>query len=180
MKDRTNTPSTKSSDSSFHSTIEKKTATRLAAIQALYQMEFNSSNINVVLEEFRAYRIDIGDNDVNGRMPASFSLLQELVIGTDRSLTEIDRYLSTFLDETWPLDRIATVMRCILRLATFELMARHQVPAKVIIKEYIKLAYEFFSGAEPGMVNGVLDKIAHELRNTELECSNEKESTSRE
>ena len=70
----------------------------------------------------------------------------------------------------WSVERLEILLRCILRLGTFELMARAQVPARVVISEHVDLADAFFSGREPGMVNGVLDRLARSLRPGELEA----------
>ena len=82
------------------------------------------------------------------------------------------------LDERWPLKRLPIVMRCILRLGTFELISKLEVPAGVVVKEYVDLAHSFFSGKEPGMVNGVLDCLAHQLRPGELEARLERREKS--
>ena len=82
------------------------------------------------------------------------------------------------LDERWPLKRLPIVMRCILRLGTFELISKLEVPAGVVVKEYVDLAHSFFSGKEPGMVNGVLDGLAHQLRPGELEARLERREKS--
>ena len=64
--------------------------------------------------------------------------------------------------------RVDSILRAILRAGVFELMERPDVPARVIINEYINVAHAFFSDDEPRVVNGVLDKIAHKLRPAEL------------
>jgi len=169
-------PVSKKPGSRSHRKLEIQTATRLAAVQALYQIEFNGSSAETVIQEFCNHWIGKDDHEVNRVGPASEILLNELVEGTIRCQAEIDNYLESILDKTWPLNRIANVMRCILRIASFELISRHQVPAKVIISEYVNLAHSFFSGGETGMVNGVLDKLAHLLRADELESDIERES----
>ena len=158
-----------------HSKLENHTATRLAAVQALYQIEFNGSSAEKVIHDFYNHWIGTEDDEVNRGGQASEFFLKELVCGTIRCQPDIDNYLESVLDKTWPLNRIANVMRCILRIASFELIARHQVPAKVVINEYVNLAHSFFSGGEPGMVNGVLDKLAHLVRVGELESDIERE-----
>ena len=159
-----------------HSKLDIQTATRLAAVQALYQIEFNGSSAETVIQEFYNHWIGKDDDEVDWGGQASETLLSELVAGTIKCQAEIDNYLDSVLDKTWPLNRIANVMRCILRIASFELISRHQVPAKVVVSEYVNLAHSFFSGGETGMVNGVLDKLAHLLRSDELESDIERES----
>ena len=107
-------------------------------------------------------------------------LFQGLVRGAISRQEEIDVHVGSALDDSWPLERIAVVMRCILRVGTFELISRFDVPARVVVKEYVDLAHSFFSGGEPRMVNGVLDKLAHQLRPGELEARLERREKSSE
>ena len=145
-------------------------ASRLAAVQALYQIEFSGSNENAVINEFRLHRFETVDEEFNGEQQPNDRLFQELVTGTSKYLEQIDQYIISTLDKSWPLKRLPIVMRCILRMGTFELISKVEVPAGVVIKEYVDLANSFFSGKEPGMVNGVLDTLAHQLRPGELEA----------
>ena len=146
------------------------TAARLAAVQALYQIAFSGSSVSTVIEEFRLHRLGQLDEEVSGGAVAKDCLFQELVRGTSNRQEEIDVHITSVLDESWPIERLAIVMRCILRIGTFELISRFEVPAGVVVKEHVDLAHSFFSGKEPGMVNGVLDKLAHQLRPGELEA----------
>ena len=68
----------------------------------------------------------------------------------------------------WPLKRIEAVLRAILRAGAYELMSRRDVPARVVISEYVDVAHSFYGGDEPGMVNGVLDKVARDVRGNEF------------
>ncbi len=155
-------------------------AARLAAVQALYQIDFSGASVNAVIEEFRVHRLGAADQEVSGGAKANDVLFQELVRGAISRQDEIDVHVGEALDDSWPLDRIAIVMRCILRVGTFELISRFDVPARVVVKEYVDLAHSFFSGGEPGMVNGVLDKLAHLLRPGELEARLERREKSSE
>ena len=155
-------------------------AARLAAVQALYQIEFSGSAENAVIEEFRLHRIGQADGEVSGGQKVNNFLFQELVNGSSKYREEVDEKIISVLDETWPLKRLPMVMRCILRLGAFELIYKLEVPAGVVVKEYVDLAHSFFSGKEPGMVNGVLDKLARQLRPGELEARLERrEKTSK-
>ncbi|NKB21152.1 MAG: transcription antitermination factor NusB [Alphaproteobacteria bacterium] len=158
----------------------RHSAARLAAVQALYQIEFSGSPVNGVIEEFRLHRLGAADEEVSGGAKANDVLFQELVRGAISRQEEIDGHIEAVLDDSWPLDRIAIVMRCILRVGTFELVSRFEAPARVIVKEYVDLAHSFFSGGEPGMVNGVLDKLASQLRPGELEARLERQEKSSE
>ena len=81
---------------------------------------------------------------------------------------DIDRGLSSALSADWPLERLEVILRAILRVAVYELLARPDVPARVIISEYLDIAHAFFAGKEPGLVNGVLDRLARSIRSEGL------------
>jgi len=81
---------------------------------------------------------------------------------------EIDRSIAAVLSEKWKLERVDSILRAILRCAVFELVARRDVPAKVVIDEYVAVAGAFFGGDEPGFVNGALDTIARRKRAVEF------------
>ena len=98
----------------------------------------------------------------------------ELVRGADIRKDDIRGHIVPSLSEGWSYDRLEIILRCILRLGTFELLARFEAPAAVIVSEYVDIADEFFSGSEPGIVNAVLDRIARALRPGELESHHDK------
>ena len=81
---------------------------------------------------------------------------------------EIDALVSGALAKSWTLPRLGALMRALLRAAAGELLTRADVPAKVVIDEYVELARAFFSEREPGFVNAVLDHLARQLRPGEL------------
>ena len=72
--------------------------------------------------------------------------------------------LAATLTDSWSVDRLDTILRCILEAGVFELLARERAPARVVITEYVDLAHAFYAGPEPGMVNGILDRLARKLR----------------
>jgi N utilization substance protein B len=92
----------------------------------------------------------------------------DLVRGVPHHQVEIDRAIAKCLAEGWRLSRVDSILRAILRLATYELVARRDVPAKVVIDEYMEIAHSFFNNDEPGFVNAALDKIAHRKRAPEF------------
>lgn len=147
----------------------RRSATRLAAVQALYQVDLTGAEVDGVVEEFSKHRLGVDDED-SEMEKADKRLFAELVTGVMAHRAELDALLAPALVEGWSLDRLEVVLRCILRLGTFELMARSQVPARVVISEHVDLAHAFFSGGETGMVNGVLDRLARSLRPGELEA----------
>jgi N utilization substance protein B len=140
---------------------------RLAAVQALYQMDLAETDLAAVIEEFKSHRL--GGDPENGTAaqvdPEHFA---ELLKGVVRRQREIDPMVDRQLAEGWRLTRIDSIVRAILRAAAFELMELNEVPPRVIISEYIEVAHAFFEGDEPRVVNGVLDSLARKLRPGEL------------
>jgi N utilization substance protein B len=147
---------------------EQRAAARLAAVQALYQMEVTSKGLNEILAEFEAYWIG---QEVEGDQyrPAEIAFFQNILQGVLQDQTAIDRMTDDALQAGWPLKRVEAVLRAILRCGTYELLRRGDVPARVIITEYADLAAAFFDREEVGLVNGVLDGLAHRLRADEFE-----------
>lgn len=146
------------------STGGARAAARLGAVQALYQVEqSDSADPRLVVEEFRSHRLG---KEVGGDLyaAADSELFSDLVLGTVERQAEIDAHLTGALVETWPLHRLDSVLRAILRVATYELLARPDIPTKVIINEYVDIAHAFDGAGEPALVNGVLDRLAKELR----------------
>jgi len=143
-------------------------AARLAAVQALYQIDMTGTAPETVLTEFLIHRQG-AELDEEGPVAAmDRSLVAELVCGTARERERIDQALRSLLVADWPLERIEKVMAAVLRAGAYELMERPGVPARVIISEYVDVAHAFFQGKEISMVNGVLDRLARTLRPGEM------------
>jgi transcription antitermination protein NusB len=139
---------------------------RLAAVQALYQMDLAETDLAAVIEEFKDHRLGDRDNDTAAQAdPEHFATLLKGVVRCQR---EIDPMIDRQLAEGWRLTRIDSIVRAILRAAAFELMELKDVPPRVVISEYIEVAHAFFEGDEPKVVNGVLDSLARKLRPGEL------------
>lgn len=144
-------------------------AARLAAVQALYQIELSGDPMEDVLFQFLTRpggQIDAPEGQ-DAVEPKS-ELLTEIVRGVHGRVGELDEMLGAALVEGWPIGRIEQVLRCILRAGAYELAHRRDTPLRVVIHEYVDLAHAFYGGPEPGMVNGVLDKLARELRPKEM------------
>jgi transcription antitermination protein NusB len=137
-------------------------AARLGAVQALYQMEMSGGGAEEVAQEFAEHRF--GDLPV----PPDGEFFAAIVHGLPQHQVEIDRAIAAVLSEKWKLERVDSILRAILRCAVFELVARRDVPAKVVIDEYVAVAGAFFGGDEPGFVNGALDSIARRKRAPEF------------
>jgi N utilization substance protein B len=146
----------------------KRGAARLSAVQALYQMDVGGSSLADVLAEFEAFRLgaELDGEQYREADPAWFRDLVKGVVAEQRIL---DPVIHRSLVAGWPLKRIDTTLRAILRAGAFELMRRKDVPGRVVISEYIDVARAFYEEDEPRMVNGVLDKLAREFRETEFD-----------
>jgi len=141
-------------------------AARIACVQALYQMDVAQATSKAVVSEFQNHRF--GFNDEADMVEADEEFFEDVVKGVVRTQTDIDADITAFLPEKWPLRRLDLTLRSLLRAAAYELLWRPDVPALVIIKEYVSIAADFFDGKEPGMVNGILDKIAKKSRAAEF------------
>lgn len=141
-------------------------AARVAIVQALYQMDVAQAPSKTVVREFRNHRFGYSDEPDMVQVDEEF--FEEVIDGVVVSQEAIDQKISGLLPEKWPLRRLDLTLRSLLRAASFEVMRRPDIPALVIINEYVSIAADFFDGKEPGMVNGILDKIAKEVRAAEF------------
>jgi transcription antitermination protein NusB len=136
---------------------------RLATVQALYQMDLAETDLNEVIEEFKQHRLS-GSGDGSSMADADLEHFAQVLRGVVQRQREIDPLIDQQLATGWRLARIDSIVRAILRAATFELIELPEVPARVVISEYIEVARAFFEGDEPKLVNGVLDQLARKLR----------------
>ena len=97
-------------------------------------------------------------------MKADPSWFRSIVSGVVRDQTKIDPLVRSALQEDWPLSRLDSTLRAILRAGTFEILERKDVPIAVIVTEYVEIARAFFSEEEPRIVNAVLDRLAKQVR----------------
>ena len=146
----------------------RRSIARLAAVQALYQLELNPGRgPDAVIGEFLHHRLGREiDGDVYGE--ADEALFADIVRGVAADRERLDETLSAALSEEWPLARLETLLRLILEAGAYELVHRADIPPRVTISEYVAIAYAFFSGKEPGLANGVFDRLARTLRTQEL------------
>ena len=145
-------------------------AARLGAVQALYQMDVGGATLPAVVAEFEAHRLG---QEIEGDQlrPADVAFFRAIVGGVVELQRRIDPIIHRSLPPTWPLTRIDFTLRAILRCGVFELLERRDVPARVVITEYVDVARAFFAEDEPGLVNGVLDHVARELRPHEFSAA---------
>ncbi len=151
-------------------------AARLAAIQALYQIDLGGGSMEDALLDFLRERgdetVDAPDGEI--AVQPDRGLFAEIVRGVWARREELADMIRAALVDGWPLKRLEIVLRCILEAGVYELLARPSVPVRVVIDEYVDLAHAFYAGAEPGMVNGVLDTLARRLRPDEFDNANPK------
>jgi N utilization substance protein B len=146
----------------------KRGAARLAAVQALYQMDIAGTGLNEIYAEFESHWLGT-EVEGNEYLPAEAAYFRELVGGVVREQRALDPLIDTALAGGWPLKRIETVIRAVLRAGCYELGHRPDVPARVVVSEYVDVAHAFVERDETGMVNAVLDLLARQLRGGEFE-----------
>ena len=140
-----------------------RSAARLAAVQALYQLEMEATPLATLLHEFHQHRLGATIEDAT-YADAERVFFDDLVTGADARGAEIDALITDRLAEGWSLARLDKPMKAILRVGTYELIARPDVPTATVISEYIDVAHAFFDKRETGFVNGLLDAIAKTAR----------------
>ncbi len=159
-----------SSSAAKGSDAQRRSAARLAAVQALYQIELGGGAPESVVREFIEHRLAEQPDEAE-LAEADPALLATLVAGVASEAALLDDMLSAVLAEGWPVERLETLLKLILRAGAYELGYLPEIPARVVITEYVKLAQAFFAGKEPGLANGVLDRMAHSLRPEEFDAA---------
>ena len=149
-----------------------RTLARVAAVQALYQAEHGQTSPETVIDQFVRHRFGglpwQGGLD-EGRLPETDIPLFTRIVRTAAQQAElVDGMIIQTLPDSWPMTRLDPVLRAALRAGGAELWMSDGPPAKVVINEYLDVAHGFFSGEEPRLLNGVLDKLAHLLRPAEF------------
>ena len=141
----------------------RRGAARLAAVQALYQMDIAATGLNDILAEFESHWIG---REVEGAqyLPAEAAFFRDVVSGVVREQIKLDPLIDDALAKSWPLKRIEAVLRAVLRAGAYELGHRSDVPARVVVSEYVGVANAFVDKDETGMINAVLDQIARQFR----------------
>jgi len=134
----------------------RRGAARLAAVQALYQMDIGGAGINDIFAEFESHWLG-GEVEGDKYLP-----------GVVRDQAKLDPLIDDALSKGWPLKRIDAILRAVLRAGSYELEHRKDVPGRVVVSEYVDVAHAFVDGDETGMVNAVLDQIARQFRADEF------------
>jgi N utilization substance protein B len=146
----------------------RRSVARLGAVQALYQFALNPDRgVDVVVGEFLHHRLGREiDGDVYGE--ADETLFADIVRGVVEHRDRLDEVIAASLSEEWPLRRLETILRLLLEAGAYELAHRPDIPPRVTLSEYVAIAHAFFDGKEPGLANGVLNRLARALRGEEL------------
>ena len=145
----------------------RRGAARLAAVQALYQMDIGGAGINDIFAEFESHWLG---NEVEGDtyLPAEAAFFRDVVSGVVRDQKQLDPLIDDALSRGWPLKRIEAILRAVLRAGAYELQHRKDVPGRVVVSEYVDVANAFVDREETGMVNAVLDQIGRQFRGDEF------------
>lgn len=145
----------------------KRGAARLAAVQALYQMDVSGSGLAETVAEYENHRLG---REVDGEqyLAADAGWFRTIVAGVVAGQKKIDPAIQEALPPEWPLARLDMLLLAVLRAAVFELTQRRDVPARVVVNEYLDVAKAFFASEETGLVNRVLDRIGRAERPGEL------------
>ncbi|MBC8338790.1 MAG: transcription antitermination factor NusB [Rhodospirillales bacterium] len=192
---------TTSAENGINPTGNRRSSARLAAVQALYEMDMVDADADAVLEEFMLKRWTTGedeqgkfgqtaepgealaaylgqnggsdDGDGNGNGDLALvepdrDWLRDLVQGVAENRDKLDGLIGPVLKGEWTVERLEPLIRVLLRAAIYELDNKPSVPASVVINEYMNVAHAFFEGPETGLINGILDRLARDLRTGEL------------
>lgn len=140
---------------------EAKRAARLCAVQALYQMDIATSDLDTTIEQFREHQFN---NDVSDFKEVDGDYFEFIVRGVFDHQSRIDKIIDEHLSVKWRLSRLDSTLRALLRCGVQELLHTPDITSAILIKQYVDMAHAFFADAEGGMANAVLDKIAKDLQ----------------
>ncbi|ABI65823.1 MULTISPECIES: transcription antitermination factor NusB [Maricaulis] len=158
---------TASKESPSENRARLRRAARLSAVQALYQMEIGGLGASAVIREFREHRFG-ACGEAPEFVEADEDFFESLVAGVVERQADVDPAMDALLADKWRLERLDATVRAILRVGGFELLYRKDVPARVVIDEYIEVANAFFEGAEPKFINAAFDRCARGARPDEF------------
>lgn len=145
------------------STPAQKSAARLAAVQALYTIDYTGNQAGNVVRDFLQGNMPV---DADAPVPEDFDkeLFAAIVNGTLTRQADIDQMVGGSLDAKWTIDRLEKIIKSILRAGVGELLNHAQTDTAIIINDYVNVAHGFFAGKEPALVNAVLDNVSKSLR----------------
>lgn len=160
-----------------HETALRRCAARLAAVQALYQMDMSQGRLEDTIRDFLSGAIggevieedlDLETEQVVPLIELNAELFTVLVRGVSGMVPRLDEVINASLAQGWDPERLQPVLRNVLRCGLFELMEREDVPPRAAVAEYVDIARSFYDGPEAGLVNAVLDRLARQLRADEM------------
>jgi len=146
-----------------------RSAARLSAVQAIYQLDATSVPVNRIVTEFIQHRLSAPPEPIGGN-PAGQEYFSEIVKGVAEERKALDTLIEGALAKGWSIERLDRVLHAILRCGAYEISMREDIPPRVAISEYVDIARAFFNGNEPGFVNGVLDSLARNQRADEMKA----------
>jgi N utilization substance protein B len=141
----------------------RRSGARLAAVQALYQMEQTQQSVRSVIADFMEDRLGLNDEG-EPIEEADPDIFRAIVDGVVERQEEIDAAIMKRLAEGWKIERLDATSRAILRAGVYELIAEIGLPSQIILDEYVSIAHAFFEGAEPKFINGLLDAVSRDIR----------------
>ena len=141
----------------------RRSGARLAAVQALYQMEQTEQSTRSVIADFMGDRLGLNDEG-EPIEEADPDIFKAIVNGVVERQEVIDAAIMKRLATGWKIERLDATSRAILRAAVYELVAEISLPSQIILDEYVSLAHAFFEGAEPKFINGLLDTVSRDVR----------------
>lgn len=141
----------------------RRAGARLAAVQALYQMEQTEQSARSVIADFMEDRLGLNDEGEPVE-EADPDIFKAIVDGTVERQEAIDAAIMKRLANGWKIERLDATSRAILRAGVYELIAEISLPSQIILDEYVSIAHAFFEGAEPKFINGLLDAVSRDIR----------------
>lgn len=153
--------------------IKMKTESRLAAVQATYMIAYGQLPVDQVIKDFQdgnvgRYAIEEDESSQKEEMVELNQMDKEyfaqIVREVQKNKEALEKSLSMYLAEGYSFERMDGTLQALLLCAMYEMINTQDVDANVLIKEYVDLAYAFFSKKEPKMVNALLDQIAKSMR----------------
>ena len=146
-----------------------RSVARLAGVQALYEMAITSAIVEDVLKEFSSQRWKGADEEQSEPLAKpDVRFMGELVRGVASQSSNLDQLIKTVLREKNSFERFEVLLQTIIRAGAYELLERIEIPARVVINEYLEVTHAFFDESEASLVNGILDKLAQKLRTPEM------------
>lgn len=153
--------------------IRRKSGARLAAVQATYMIAYGQLPVETVIKDFVEGRVgryvieETGPAETEEMLevaPIDVEYFETLVKGVHRKKQDLEKSLAQYLHNQLKFEQMDGTLQALLLCAVYELTNTLDIDTKVLIQEYVDLAYAFFSKNEPKMVNALLDQIAHAVR----------------